>query len=229
MEAIVSPTARLYGRIILGKNVLIEDFVVLGHPLGSELSCAMSRQQGETVEFEDLHAGAAGNQVVIGDNSIIRSHSVIYAGVQIGAKFEGGHHILIREGTIVGERVYVKAFSEIMKNVRIGNDCRIAGLLADNAVLEDQVSMFGYITHQYREYYSQEISKAHPERFDFRAAHVSEGAIIGRGATVVGGVRIGRGSIVAAGATVWFDVEDAKVVHTPRPLTRSRTRRYKTT
>jgi acetyltransferase-like isoleucine patch superfamily enzyme len=212
----ISPTARLYGDVALGKNVIVEDYVILGHPLAREVNALM--QGGAEIQFDKLYALAARGRVVVGDNSIIRAHSVIYTDVEIGSGFEGGHHILIREGTRVGRAVYLKAFTELMKNVSVGNECRIAGLIADNAVLEDHVSVFGHVTHQYRTYVSRETAAERSQ--PLRAAHICEGAIVGRGATVVGDVRIGRCATIAAGTTVWFDVEDGSLVHGPRPTTK---------
>ena len=68
---------KIYDNVKLGKNVTIEDFVIIGTP-------PKGSNEGEL-------------ETIIGDNAIIRSHTVIYAGTTIGKNFQSGHHVLIRE------------------------------------------------------------------------------------------------------------------------------------
>ncbi len=72
---------RIYPEVKIGENAFISDFVVIGVP------CPASRVIRETR---------------IGKNAIIRSHSVIYAGNQIGENFHTGHGVLIREKNEIG-------------------------------------------------------------------------------------------------------------------------------
>ena len=55
---------KIYPNVRLGKDVVIDDFVIIGAP-------PRGKKPGELVTF-------------IGDNSHIRSHSIIYAGTEIG-------------------------------------------------------------------------------------------------------------------------------------------------
>ena len=57
----------------------------------------------------------------IGEGALIRSHSVVYADVELGAGFECGHHVKIREGTQIGD------------GVRVGTDCDLQGHLTIQA------------------------------------------------------------------------------------------------
>ena len=67
----ISPTARIYPNVSLGENIVVEDFCVIGCP----------PRGAAPGEFE----------TVIGDNAIIRSHAVIYAGNRIGKNIHIGH------------------------------------------------------------------------------------------------------------------------------------------
>ena len=210
-RAIVSSTARLYGHVVLGNDVIIEDFVVIGHPYATAIKSTL--QSTENTDFEEVFRASSTGSVTIGPGTIVRSGSVIYCDVVIGAGSECGHHTLVREGSILGDGVYLKTGAENMKNVRIGDNCRIAGMVADNAVLERNVSSFGSITHEYREHFLRELAdEKYPERLNPEAAYLCEGAIVGRNATVVGGVRIGRNARIAAGVTVISDVADEERV-----------------
>ena len=58
----ISKNAIIYPNVKLGKNVIVEDFCIIGAPF----------------------KGYKDEETIIGDNSIIRSHTVIYAGNKIG-------------------------------------------------------------------------------------------------------------------------------------------------
>ena len=53
----------------------------------------------------------------IGRNAVLRSHAVVYAGVEIGDGFSCGHRVTIREGSRIG------------RGCRIGTDCDLQGHL----------------------------------------------------------------------------------------------------
>ena len=218
-RAIISSTARLWGHVVLGDGVIVEDFVVICHPTAAAIKSIL--ESTETSTFEEVFRASSTGSVTIGPGTIVRSGSVIYTNVVIGAGAECGHHTVVREGSTLGDGVYLKTGAEIMKNVRIGDNCRIAGLVADNAVLERNVSSFGSITHEYREHFVRELAqKNYPERLNPKAAYLCEGAIVGRNATVVGGVRIGRNARIAAGVTVVSNVADEERVLRAAPARR---------
>ncbi|MCD6171912.1 MAG: hypothetical protein J7J36_05850 [Thermoplasmata archaeon] len=52
-------------------------------------------------------------KLIIGDNAIIRSHTVIYAGNKIGNNFQTGHAALLRENNVIGNNVSVGSHSVI--------------------------------------------------------------------------------------------------------------------
>ena len=80
---IIAQTAIIYPKVRLGKNVIIDDFCIIGYPPKGVVSGAI--------------------ETVIGDNVIIRSHSVVYAGTNIGARSNLAHQVMLREHTTIGE------------------------------------------------------------------------------------------------------------------------------
>ena len=63
----IAQTAIIHPNVKLGRNVRIEDFCIIGCP-------PRDAEPGEL-------------STTIGDNAIIRSHTVIYAGTKIGKNF----------------------------------------------------------------------------------------------------------------------------------------------
>ena len=76
---------RILKNVKLGKNMVLGDFVIIGVP-------PRGREEGEL-------------ETIIGDNAVIRSHTVIYAGNIIGSNFQTGHHVNIREENVIGDKV----------------------------------------------------------------------------------------------------------------------------
>jgi len=106
-----------HGQVVLGKNCIIQDNVILGH----------------------LDNGL----LTIGDNAVIRSGSVIYSGTTIGNNFRTGHNILVRENTRIGDDVLVGTNSVVENNCRIGQGVSIQTnvYVTTNSTLEDKVFM----------------------------------------------------------------------------------------
>ncbi|MFX1485077.1 MAG: transferase, partial [Promethearchaeota archaeon] len=96
---IIHPTAIIYPNVRIGSRTRVGAYSILGEPShGNEL--------GEKT-------------TTIGPESIIRSHTVIYSGNNIGAKFQTGHKVNIREDNIIGNNVSIGTHSIIEHHVEI--------------------------------------------------------------------------------------------------------------
>lgn len=58
--------------------------------------------------------------LVVGANSVIRSHAVIYSGSEIGAGLQTGHHVCIRENSLISEGVQLGSRTDIQGDCSIG-------------------------------------------------------------------------------------------------------------
>src|SRR3989337_548871 len=101
----ISETAIIHPNVILGKDCVVEDFVIIGTP-------------PKGYKPGDL-------ETIIGDNAIIRSHTVIYAGNSIGNNFQTGNKANIRELNEIGDNVSIGTLSVVEHHVKIGNGARI--------------------------------------------------------------------------------------------------------
>ncbi len=185
----IAHNVRFYGVVKIGKNCVIEENVSIGVPT---IKCSGYICQNSTT-----------SSVVIGNNSVIRSGTLIYEGAKIGEHFYSGHNVLIRDNASLGKNVYVYPSTQIHSNVSIGNCCRISGWLGNNTILSDHVSSFGHLIHKY----SQKISGVIES-----APIIMENALIGWNAIIMGGVRVGAGASVGAGAVVTKDVMNNECV-----------------
>ena len=104
----------------MGKNVEIEHFCIIGKP-----------ERGKKPGDSDT---------VIGDDSIIRSFTTIYARTKIGKRLQTGHGVLIRENNIIGNNVSIGTNSALEYGNTIGNNTRIhTGCFLENVKLGNNV------------------------------------------------------------------------------------------
>ena len=75
----------------------------------------------------------------IGDGAIIRSHTVIYAGNEIGENFQTGNKVNVRELNRIGDNVSIGTLSVVEHHAQIGNNVRIhtQAFIPEFSVLED--------------------------------------------------------------------------------------------
>lgn len=137
----------------------------------------------------------------VGDGSVIRSGTVVYADVELGRRVATGHHALIREHTTVGDDSLVGSKSVLDGHVTVGAEASLqTGVyVPPTSVLGDRVFVGPGATL---------TNDPYPLRFDAEldGPHLRDDVSVGANATVLPGVTVGEGAFVAAGAVVTGDV-----------------------
>lgn len=180
---------KIYPNVQIGENAVIEECAIIGVP-------PRGKKAGELA-------------TIIGDNAVIRSHTVIYAGNRIGNNFQTGHHVLVREENEIGNNVSIGTASVVEHHVRMGNNVRIhsQAFVPEMSILEDGawIGPNAVITNA-----------AYPlspnVKNELKGAIVKKNAKIGANATLLPGITIGENALVGAGAVVTKDVPPNKVV-----------------
>ncbi len=189
----MNPTIKIYKNVTLGKNVVIEDFVIIGTP-------PKGFQDGEL-------------ETMIGDNSIIRSHTVVYAGNKIGKNFQTGNKANIREFNEIEDNVSIGTLSIVEHHVKI----------EDGVIIHSQVFVPEYSILKKRCWLGPNVvitNAKYPQspnvKNELLGAVIGESAKIGANSTLLPGVVIGKNALVGAGSVVTKDVkEDSVVVGNP--------------
>jgi acetyltransferase-like isoleucine patch superfamily enzyme len=185
----ISPTARIYPNVLLGENVEIGDFAIVGVP-------PKGKADGEL-------------PTVIGDGAVIRSHTVIYAGNVIGNGFQSGHHTLIREENCIGNRVSIGSSSVVEHHVEIADRVRIhsQAFVPEFSVLEEGCWIGPNVVL---------TNAPHPlcprAKDCLKGPTIRRGAKIGANSTILPSINIGEDALVGAGSVVVKDVPDRAVV-----------------
>ncbi|MDP7115961.1 MAG: DapH/DapD/GlmU-related protein, partial [Candidatus Woesearchaeota archaeon] len=178
-----------YKNVVLGKNAQIGEYVVLGVP-------PKGKKDGEL-------------KTVIGDNAVIRSHSVIYAGNVIGDNFQTGHGVVIREENTIGNNVSIGSQSNIEHHVKMGDDVRIhsQAFIPELSVLKKGAWIGPRVCVTNAPFPSSATTKDYLE-----GVTIEENGKVGANSTLLPGVSIGKNSLVGAGSVVTKDVPDGKLV-----------------
>jgi len=187
------------------KKVAVSPNVELGKKCVVEKFCILGKRE----------IGKKGGRLLIGDNALIRSHTVIYPNNVIGNNFKTGNGAVILENNRIGDNVVIGNHSIIEGECQIGNNVTIHSncYLGEKTVVMDGA----WIGPGCTTFLTQ-----HP-RCRYKAAcnegpTIEKGAIIGGGTILMPRVRIGEGAMIASGSVVTKDVP-AGMVATGIPAT----------
>jgi acetyltransferase-like isoleucine patch superfamily enzyme len=188
------------GKTKIGSNTIVGEGSIIGYPTKTAIKKLIKEKEVNWLKYDEISEGA-----IIGENSIIRSGTIIYEQVSIGKNFEGGHRILIREKTIIGENVKIGTDTIIDGWVIIGNNVNIqtAVYIPPKCVIEDYVFIAPRVCFTNDKY---------PPSKRLCGVTVKRGAVLGANCTLISGVTIGENAVVAAGAVVTRDVPNNVVV-----------------
>lgn len=178
----------LFAGVELGQGVRLEPGVVVGQPPpGAEPGTLRTR---------------------IGDGSVIRTGTVIYAGVVAGTRLHTGHGAMIREDNVLGDGCSVGTNAVLEPGNRIGDGTRIHSLCFLEHVTVGRGCFLapGIV-------FTDDPHPACPRYLDCVLGAVVEDEVsIGGNATILPGVRIGARALVGAGSVVTRDVPAGAVV-----------------
>ena len=175
---------KVYENAIVGEGTIVEDGVTLGHKYHPECGKA-----------------------VIGENSIIRSGSIIYGDVKTGKYFQSGHHTVIRARVEMGDYCTITNGAVIEGMVKMGDSVRLMShcYVASRTSFENRIVCGPNVVF---------LNEKFPGRKDCetKGAYIENDVMIGGGAVILPGVRIGERSFIAAGALVTKDVPPRSLV-----------------
>lgn len=191
----IAPTAIIHPNVVLGKQVVVEDFCIIGLPF----------------------KGMKNVQTIIGGGALIRAGTYIYAGNQIGENFQTGNKANIRELNQIGDDVSIGTHSVIEHHITIGNNVRIhsQAFVSEYSTLENDCWVGPNVVLTNARY-PKHISVKNT----LKGPLIAENAKIGANATILPGIAIGKNSLIGAGCVVTKHVApDTIVVGNPaKPL-----------
>jgi acetyltransferase-like isoleucine patch superfamily enzyme len=189
----IATTAIVYPNVRLGANVVIEDFCIVGSP-------PKGKKAGEL-------------ETVIGDNAVIRSHTVIYAGNIIGKNFQTGNKTNIRELNTIGNDVSIGTLSVVEHHVVLEDGVRIhtQAFIPEYSILKKGSWVGPNVV-----FTNAKIPLSPNAKNELQGPVLHEGARIGANSTLLPGVVIGKNALIGAGSVVTKNVED-NVIYAGNP------------
>lgn len=179
--AIVSPNAEIEEGVSIGAYSIVYDNVLIKKGTVIHPYCEI----GVSNEL------SGGNKLIIGRESLIRSHSVFYEGSSFGSRLVTGHNVTVREKTIAGENLQIGTLGDIQGHCEIGDYVRFHSNvhIGQKSKIENFVWIFPYVVL---------TNDPHPPSELLEGVEVREFAVIATMSVILPGTIVAKGCLVGA-------------------------------
>ena len=193
--AVVAPGARLGTDVEIGPFTVVHDNVVIGDRVRVGAYCEL----GIATPLGD------GSPLCIGDDAMIRSHSVFYEASSFAPGLVTGHHVTVRENTRAGCAFQIGTLCEIQGDCEIGNYVRFQSnvFVGKKTRIGDYVWILPYVVL---------ANDPTPPSNQLIGCVIEDFAALSAGSVILPGVTVSQHALVAAAACVTKDVPPGKVV-----------------
>lgn len=190
----VSPDAVIGDDVVIGHGAVVHAGVTIGPGTVIGSYCIIGEAPGRSVEGKQL-------PTVIGAGSVIRSHTVLYAGSVFGDGFQTGHHAVVRERCVIGDHCAVGTFSDLQGHIVMGEYCRLHSNvhLAQGTRLGSFVFMYPFAVT---------TNDRFPPTTVPTSPVIGDYTQVGVHAVIIAGVNVGAHCLIAANSTVTRDTGD---------------------
>ena len=197
--ALVSPSAKLAANVIIGPFTVVHDNVHVGSGTRIDGFCELGYPT----------ALADGQPLIIGCDSVIRSHSIFYQGSHFGDGLVTGHRVTVREKTKAGRNLQIGTLGDIQGHCVIGDYVRFHSNvhIGQHSQIGNYVWIFPYVVL---------TNDPHPPSEFMMGVTVEDFAAIATMSIILPGVTVGKGALVGAHSSVSRNVDaDTVVAGTP--------------
>jgi len=192
----IHPTATVYEGTVLGDGVRVLEYAVVGKPpsLGAH----------STAKREPLPP------TTIGDNTVVSTGAIVFAGSSVGANCVVGDQSCIRERVTMADDCILGRGSLIENDTTVGAGTRIqaGAYVTAYSTLEEDVFIAPCVVTTNDNF----MGRTERRKELMRGPTIRRGARIGGGAILCPGIEIGEEVFVGAGAVVTKDVPPRVVV-----------------
>lgn len=193
----ISPLAKIGANVKIGDNTVIYDNVEIGDNTIICNDCVIGEPGANYYHSPETYSNPT---TIIGKNSLIRSHALIYAGSTFREGFSTGHRVTIRENTQFGKQCRVGTLSDIQGHSRFGNHCWLHSNvhIGQQSTIGNFVFIYPYVVF---------TNDPTPPSTVCIGPTVEDFAQIAVSSVLLPGVKIGKHALVGAGSIVGKDVE----------------------
>lgn len=184
----IGDNTTIYDNVVIEDNVIICNDCIIGEP------------------GNDYYYGEYENPVTtIKTDSLIRSHAIIYSGVELDEGFSCGHRVTIRENSVFGKKCRVGTLSDIQGHVSFGDYCWLHSNvhIGQNSKIGNFVFIYPYVVF---------TNDPTPPSNICNGPTVGDYSQIAVGSVLLPGTIIGKHCLIGAGSTVGKEIGDYKLV-----------------
>jgi acetyltransferase-like isoleucine patch superfamily enzyme len=197
----IGENVRIGKSVKIGDHAVIYDNVVIGDEAIICNNCVLGEPLNDYYQNDDY----TNPPTVIGPNSLIRSHTIIYASNTIGDHFVTGHRATIRENCTFGHHCSVGTLCDIQGYSSFGNYCRLHSNV--HIGQESKVGDFVFISP-----YVIFTNDPTPPSNILQGPTIGGFTQIAVAVVVCPGVKVGQNCLLGAHSLITKDVEDFSVI-----------------
>lgn len=197
----IHPTAIVADGVIMGDGCVIGPYTIVHDNvrLGNHVTIGSHCEIGIRTRLGD------GTPLIIGDNALIRSHSVFYESSFFDAGLVTGHHVCARELTRAGLGLQIGSASDIQGHCTIGDYVR-----THRGVHVGQGSTIGNFVWLFSDVLL--TNDPNPPSEICTGPTIGDFSVIAVKSTLLPGIVLGQHVFVAAHSQVGINVPDGKIV-----------------
>ena len=198
----ISPAAKIGKNVRIGDNTIIYDNVEIGDNTVICNDCVIGEPLNDYYSNIEQYVNPI---TIIGAESLIRSHTVIYAGNTMGDHFQTGHRVTVRENTTFGSHCSLGTLDDVQGHSEFGDYCRLHSNvhIGMHSKLGNFVFVYPFVVFTNDPTPPSDIC-AGPTVGDFTQ--------IATGSVLLPRVKIGKHCLIGACSSVTKDVEDYQLV-----------------
>lgn len=209
----ISKNVTIKDNVIIGNNIIIEDncFIDYGAIIRDNVHLKKGSYIGARCILGEYLMDFYSDRInkvhplIIGENALIRSETIIYGDTTIGNNFQTGHRVTIREKSQIANNVRIGTLSDVQEECIIGDYVSLHSnvFVGEKSVIKDFVWIFPHVTL---------TNDPTPPSQNLLGVTIEAYAAVAAGSIILPGVTIGEDSLVGAGSVVTRNVEKETVV-----------------
>ena len=188
----VTKSSCIYGPSKIGKNAIIDSFVIIGYPKRVKTKEIIKKNEVSIIEnsYDEISNGS-----IIGKNNHIRPFTIIYEESELESDVETGTNVVIRENCKIGSGSIIGSGTILDSGVSIGRDARIqsSNFIPPKIILGNNIFLGPGVRF---------ANDLYPVSSKLTSTLVEDNVIVGIGAIILAGITIGENAVIAAGSIV---------------------------